>query len=494
MRGRPAVAVPALVVAAGVAWALCFERSPRPWLAVVGLAPTLVLLAARRPVLAVYGATWAFWAVSLRWIVDTLTLYGGLPGPLAWGALVLLAGILAAFGLPFAWLGAQLWRAGGLAALLGVPASWVLSEWLRSWALTGFPWNLAAYAWSEMPGALPLASWIGAYGVSFLVVLANLGVAWACSLRHWRRGVAAALAPALPLALGFRWALPPAIEGERLPIRIVQPNIPNLTSFDTGRVEAHYARLLALSAEACDRPALLVWPESAAWPYLWQREERLRRDVAALAARDCPVLLNTPWSQDGAFSNAAILVAAEGIAGRYDKRHLVPFGEYVPAWLPVPGVVARLVGSFVAGEEARSIPWRGEGLGLAICYEIVFPGEVARLVREGATILVTITNDAWYGDTAAPWQHLRAARFRAAENRRPLLRAAITGVSAVIRPDGSVESQLGVGEKGVIAAVVRGRADRTLYGRGPWLVPVTSALVVAASLAGRTRAARRCAV
>ncbi|MGH9465258.1 MAG: apolipoprotein N-acyltransferase, partial [Thermoanaerobaculia bacterium] len=217
-----------------------------------------------------------------------------------------------------------------------------------------------------------------------------------------------------------------------------------------------------------------------AWPYLWQREARLRSDVQALAARGCPVLLNTPWSAGESYSNAAILVAEQGVVGRYDKRHLVPFGEYVPAWLPVPGAVARLVGSFVAGSEARAIPWNGESLGMAICYEIVFPGEVASLVRGGATVLVTITNDAWYGDTAAPWQHLRAARFRAAENRRPVLRAAITGVSAAIGPDGAVEGQLGVGEEGVIATSVRGRSDRTLYSRAPWASPAVCLLAALA--------------
>ncbi len=477
------MAGPLAAAAAGVAWALAFEAQPRPWLATVALAPTLVLLATRRPVVSVYLATWTFWVVSLRWIVHTLVVYGAVPTALAWCALALLAGILAGFVLPFAWSAARLWRWGGAALLLGLPAAWVVTEWLRAWVLTGFPWNLAAYAWVEMPGALPLASWIGAYGVSFALVLANLGVAETFFRRRWRRGLAAVLAAALALAMGARWAGPPAVAGAPRPVRIVQPNIPNLTAFDAARIEEHYGRLLALSREACDEPALLVWPESAAWPYLWQREERLRRDVEALAGRGCPVLLNTPWSTEEGFGNAAILVTAEGIAGRYDKRHLVPFGEYVPVWLPVPGAVARLVGSFVAGGEARPIPWSGESLGMAICYEIVFPGEVAALVREGATVLVTITNDAWYGDTAAPWQHLRAARFRAAENRRPLLRAAITGVSAVVGADGGVERQLGVGEQGVIPAAVVGRRDLTPYSRAPWALPAVC-LVAAAALAG----------
>jgi apolipoprotein N-acyltransferase len=114
---------------------------------------------------------------------------------------------------------------------------------------------------------------------------------------------------------------------------------------------------------------------------------------------------------------------------------------------------------------------------MAICYEVVYPAEVAELTRAGATILVTITNDAWYGDTAAPWQHLRAARFRAAENRRTLLRAAITGVSALVGPDGSVRAEIGVFEEGVIHARVVGRTGLTPYARRTWLVPFICTLI-----------------
>jgi apolipoprotein N-acyltransferase len=114
---------------------------------------------------------------------------------------------------------------------------------------------------------------------------------------------------------------------------------------------------------------------------------------------------------------------------------------------------------------------------VAICFEVTFPEEVADLVQAGATVLVTVTNDAWYGDTAAPWQHLRAARFRAAESRRPLLRAAITGVSAVIGPDGSLRGELGVGERGVLSAMVVGRRDVSPYSRAPRLVPALASVL-----------------
>ena len=127
------------------------------------------------------------------------------------------------------------------------------------------------------------------------------------------------------------------------------------------------------------------------------------------------------------------------------------------------------------------LPWGDEKLGMSICYEVVFPAEVADLVRAGATVLVTITNDAWYGDTSAPWQHFRAARFRAAESRRPLLRAAITGVSAWVDPDGSVREELGVNQEGIIRARVLGQRGLTPFSRCPWLVPFLCTILAGAA-------------
>jgi len=138
--------------------------------------------------------------------------------------------------------------------------------------------------------------------------------------------------------------------------------------------------------------------------------------------------------------------------------------------------LARNAGDFVAGSSPALLQWGDQMIGAAICFEIVFPAAVAEQVRQGATLLVTLTNDAWYGDTWAPWQHYRAARFRAAENRRTLLRAAITGVSAIIAPDGSEQRRLGVGEEGVLGASVTGRSGLTPFSRAPWLVPLLCCL------------------
>ena len=444
-----------------------------------------LLLGRRRPFALglAHGAT--SWAVALPWIVPTLTTYGQLDGWLAGLSLLLLALFLGLYTALFAALGARLWRRGDLLSLAALPALWVGLEVARGWLLTGFPWNLAAYAWLAVPGALPLAAWIGAWGVSYVALLPGLGLARALVARRWEPAALGLLIAALLLPLAGRWAVPESRPvGAVLEARIVQPDTPARIAFDAALVEADYRRLIERSRSVCKPGTLLIWPESAAWPFSWPRDPLLRQDIAELAGRGCAVLFNTPTEAGERTFNSVILVAPEGGAERYDKRHLVPFGEYVPFAGAIPWLdkIARNAGDFAAATEPRLLAWNGERLGAAICYEVVFPGEVAALTRAGATALVTVTNDAWYGDSAAPWQHLAAARFRAAENRRWLLRAAITGVSAVVRPDGSLASSLGVGEEGTLFARFEGRRDLSPFARAPWLVPAACLLFAAAAL------------
>ncbi len=172
----------------------------------------------------------------------------------------------------------------------------------------------------------------------------------------------------------------------REPVRIIQPNIQNMVSFDATAAEAGYARLLRMSREACDEPgALLVWPESASWPLAWDEDEQLRRDVEELTERGCSVVLNSVRSAGEKYFNSVYLVAPGEPARSADKRHLVPFGEYVPlkSVLPFIGKLARNAGDFSAAEEISLLPWGGESFGAAVCFEVVFPGEVAAAVTPG---------------------------------------------------------------------------------------------------------------
>jgi len=497
-------------VGGGIVWGLSFGRVPLGLGAWLTLAPLPLLLGHRRAGTLAFLNGLACWETGLYWIVPTLRQYGDIPLPLAVLFTSILAAYLALFHAAFGWLGGRLWRRGSAGdrfavALWGLPALWVALEWLRTWLFGGFPWNLAAYAWIAVPGALPLAAFIGAYGISFLVMLAAVGVA-ASTVRlagrrphPWRPLAAGLVMPLLLLPLAGRWSLRQAAkEAERqaiagLPVVLLQPNVANQAGWDPLRALRDYRKVAAMSYAACQPGTLVIWPESAGWPFEYRRDALLDDDLAAMTARGCGVLLNsdTPVGTGGEHAyNSAWLLAPGAPPRRYDKRHLVPFGEYVPfgPLLSFAKTVARNVGQFLPAPRLALLPWRGELLGPAICYEVVFPEETAALAEAGATIFVTITNDGWYGDTSAPWQHLRAARFRAAENRRPMVRAAITGVSAVIAPDGSVRGELGVGSEGVLRARVAGERTMTPYARRPWLPPLAAtAAALAAVLAFRRR-------
>ncbi len=491
-------AVSALLALGGaLLWSLCFGRRPCLWLPWVALVPLVLLLERRRAVL--WGAAYAvaLWLVSMSWIAGTLVSYGGLSSGLALVTQGLLALYLGFDQVVFVALGRVVWRRGGLACLWGLPALWVTLEWLRGAAFGRFPWNLAAYAWVQVPGALPLAAWIGAFGVSFLVVFANVCVALAWRRRRWEPAAAGVLAALLLLVLAGRFShgepLGPGAGGD---VRVIQPDSPIVTTWEESW--ENYRRLIAMSETECPQPLpggerrLLVWPESAAWPHSYPTSERLRDDVARLAGRGCDVLLGSQIDDGPKAYNSALLVSAGGPLGSYSKRRLVPWGEYVPLRdvLPFLGKVARNAGDFTPGTSLGLLEWGTERLAPAICYEVIFPGAVAEQVRAGASILVTLTNDAWYGDTWAPHQHFRAARFRAAENRRPLVRAALTGVSGLIDRRGQVTGRLGVGEKGVLRARLAGSTELAPFSRAPWLVPAASALlaVVAVVWSWRRRA------
>jgi apolipoprotein N-acyltransferase len=480
-----------LAAVSGVLWGLCFGREPLSVASWIALAPLVLMLSWPRPGRLGWVHGYAYWMTSLYWIVPTLQTYGGTtPVPLAIVLTSLLAAYLSLFHAVFGWLGSKIWRRWPLGCLFVLPALWVALEWVRTYLGGGFPWNLAGYAWVDVPGALQISAWIGIYGVSFLVLLTSTAVAASIQSKRWEPASVGLMVPLLLLPLAGRWSLLQAARDVReagsfgRPVRLLQPNIPNLVEFEEAAVMRNYQKVIDQSLDNCQPGSLVVWPESAAWPFLYGRDSRLNDDLANLVDRGCTVLFNSSHPVGESFYNSAFLLSAGRTVSRYDKRHLVPFGEYVPfagvfGWMDK---LARNAGSFRQADQATLLPWGGDKIGMAICYEVVFPSEVAELVNRGATMLVTITNDAWYGDTTAPWQHFRMARFRAAENRRPLLRAAITGVSAYVAPDGSVRAQIDVFREGVIKARVLGERDLTPYARLPWLVPFLCSVVAVAAI------------
>jgi apolipoprotein N-acyltransferase len=486
----------ALAVGAGALWGECFAVESRPLIALVALSPIFFLLLrpSARPFAEwrVRGAAqclalgwlhgFATWLIAVPWIASVLHRYGDLPMWLAVLLLFALCAYLGAYHGAFALLARRLLASPRplWLVLAAVPAVWVGLEWLRSVLITGFPWNLAAYAWVATPGALSASAWVGSFGISFLLVLTQVVWFQALRTRSWRPMLA--LLPVVAI-LGAGVMVTPPVEpapGAGRVVRVVQPNI---AIEDSGL--GTLAKVLDLS-RCPEVGGLVVWPESATHPRSWQGDAVLRSSVLEIAGEGCDVLLNTSrWEGEDAY-NTALLVGAEGEIARYDKVHLVPFGEYVPlaGLFPFLDEIARNAGGYTAARELVTLAWREESLGVAICFEVTLPAQVARLVGRGATILVTLTNDAWYGDTSAPRQHFVSARFRAAENRRPLLRAAITGISAVVDPWGRPLDLLGVDQEGALERRVAGRSERTLYSRAPWAVPALCVVLALAVLAG----------
>ena len=478
-----------LATVSALAWAACFQEEPLEILPWVALAPMLLVLGRRRTFLWGWWFGAVFWLGSMSWLTHTLHTYGGLPQVLSQGLAVLLAIYLGLGQAVFAWIGGRFWRRGGASALLGLPSLWVLLEVVRGLPIASFPWNLAAYAWVDLPGALALSAWVGAFGVSWLLVFANTCVALAIRHRQWDLAWVGILLAALLLSLAARFSrgdegAESILQRPSGEVRVIQPDSPIV-----GPEEAweNYRRLIALSMEACEGagrafgPRLVLWPESATFPMRYASSAQLQDDVARLHRAGCEVLLGSTTFQGERYFNTVHLTTPEGIAGSYSKRRLVPWGEYIPLKevLPFVGKLARNAGEFSPGEDVGLLPWNGEAIGLAICYEVVFPQALAEQVVAGASILATVTNDAWYGDTSAPWQHFRAVRYRAAENRRPMLRAALTGVSAMVDARGVVVEELGVGERGVISGRVRGRSDLSFFTRWPWASTWASVLLLA---------------
>jgi apolipoprotein N-acyltransferase len=334
---------------------------------------------------------------------------------------------------------------------------WTVAEWVRGHALTGLPWNLIGYAWAGgFPGGLAMlqsTAVVGIYGLSFLTVLAAALPALLGTprqgpmraLRRWAPALAAALVILGPAMLGaIRLATTPTRLTETR-LRLVQPSIPQSLKWVPGAADSNFHRLIELSAPPAHRRLnAILWPEAAS-PYFLGRDQAARMAVAATAPSGGYVITgalraNPPPDPMAAFWNSIEAVNSHGqIVARYDKAHLVPFGEYVPfrGLLPVDKITAGTV-DLSAGPGPRTISLPGlPPFAPTICYEAIFPGAVVDERHRPAWIL-NVTNDAWYGRTSGPYQHFAIARTRAVEEGLPLIRVANNGISGVIDPLGRV--------------------------------------------------------
>lgn len=463
--------------ASGLLLALCFPKADLGWLAWAALVPWLRrLLAPHTTWKEGLASGWlggtAFFLFLLYWIYPTCRA-GGVEPP--WAALALL-GLASLLALTVAGFGAGAALAAGrwpghpgLPAL--VAAMWVAAEMVREHVL-GFPWELLGYSQWRAPSLLQVTAWTGVHGLSFLLVWANAAAALALMPRRGGRAALKFLAPPLAAA-GLVWgagaaALKAPAPGRTVAVAVLQGNIPQYQKWDAesaSSIRAVYTALAEEAAAAQDPPALVVWPESSLPDWL---EPRGSGGWAGDLARRTGTwqLVGAAVRDPKGALNAAALIAPPGrIAALYAKRHLVPFGEYVP----LQGLLGRWVGvlnelgGFTAGRSAEPLEHPALRLGASVCYETIFPDEARSPVKAGAAAIVNLTNDGWYLETAGPHQHLAMNALRAAENRRPLVRAANTGISAFFDARGRLQRRLDLGRRGVLSARVAADPEPTTF-------------------------------
>lgn len=370
-------------------------------------------------------------------------------------------------------------RLGGSGRVLALAMCWAGAEWLRGHILTGFPWNLVGYAWSgAFPGAIAMlqfASLVGIYGLSLLTIVvaclpARLGD---FSGRRWLALLVAALLIALPAGWGaarLAQGHPGDVPGVTL--RLVQPSIPQSFKNDPAQLLGNFRRLFALSTSpAAVTPTAVIWPEDAAPPFL-ERDGGARQALAQAAPPNGYVIAGTtrtdpaPEAPTHIWNSLVAIDRSGAIRASYDKFHLVPFGEYVPlrSILPIQKITPGTI-DFSAGPGPRTVTLPGlPPFSPLICYEAIFPGAVVDPDHRPDWLL-NITDDAWYGVTSGPFQHVAIARLRAVEEGLPLARDGDNGISAMFDPYGRVVERLDLNAIGVLDVRLPQPLPPTFYSR-----------------------------
>ncbi len=476
----------------GLLLTLAFPKAGLDVLAWVALVPFLYTLreGTRRDHL-ISGLSFgtAHFLSLLYWVGYTLNTYGYIPLPLCIPIVLLLALYLALYPCFFAWI---IGRPGTKPlALIGVaPALWVCLEYVRAWALTGFPWELLGYSQHRVLPLIQIADLFGVYGVSFLVVLVNtavLTVFLVVSKKTWQggglpgktaliHGAVALLCFALTWSYGssrIRQIDATTARAARATLSVIQGNIDQSLKWNASYQHQTLFKYRQLSMQAAEEHSdLIVWPETSA-PFYFENDKGLTSLVRqTIETCGSEFLIGFPsYEQDMdrfRFYNSAHLFNPRGeITGSYSKVHLVPFGEYVPLqkFLPFIQKLTAQSGDFFPGEKGSILPFSKGGLGVQICFEVIFPELARAMVKNGAGIIVNITNDAWFGTSSAPFQHFSMVKFRAVENKRVVARAANTGISGFIDPVGRVIAQTGLFEDRQLTRPVPLAGTLTFYTR-----------------------------
>jgi apolipoprotein N-acyltransferase len=492
-----------LALLSGLLFAFSFPNVAIGWFAFVAFIPLYVALHGARSGWQAAGLGWiaqtTAWLLMVPWVVRVMSHYGGLPyavGVLLFCAMSLYLGL---YGALYGWLFWRI-RPASFSRWLVVALAWPVVEFIRTYAMTGFPWNLIAAAIVDYTSLIQIDRVAGPYLVAFLMLIPAIVVAWLITQRP--QGIARILVIGGATIVLFVWWATGLVASKLIDrpnaspmtrAALLQPNISQEMRWNDTNLIAIYQRMMSMTNEAISGGAkIVIWPESTV-PLSYTSTDFYRRsieevsrlhdvDVILGSVAEDPKNVNRMW-------NAAFLVSGGKTIGHYDKIRLVPFGEYVPLrrMLFFAEKLVHAVGEFEFGTRDTPLPGRFQ-YGPAICYEVVYPQITRTQVRHGANVLVTITNDAWYDGTSAPRQHLNQARLRAIEDDRYLLRAGTTGISAFVDPTGRVLRELPMGQSGIIYAEFQARETTTPYVRfGDWFAWAAAVVVMIAILRNHER-------
>ena len=445
-----------------------------------------------RPVRNAAAAGWAFgfgqFLLGLHWIGYAFMVD---PAAHAWQipfVAVLFPGGLALFQAVACAIAAKFWRPGPARFFL-FALCYGLAEWLRGHILTGFPWNIPAYGWGGSLAILQSSALFGSYTLSLLTVLFGATLAdWFALRLQWRLpAVLVGLFLVFWIGGSVRLWLSPTVDVPGVRLRLVQPNVPQAEKYLPQYRLRNWRRLLELSRTPGGDPTILVWPEAAP-PFFLDEQPLALMQIAQLTANGQGLLTGAIRREYSAadevryFNSFFVFGQGGRLLTVYDKSHLVPFGEYLPFEQTLRGLglqkLTGIDGSFVKGDGPRAYDLPGVGaLTPLICYEILFPGEVVGDQRPGW--IVNVTDDSWFGPWTGPRQHLVVARVRAIEEGIPVVRAANTGISAIIDPYGRITKRLGLNQRGIVDGELPAAIAATPYSRFAdwWFALVVCAMV-----------------
>ena len=479
-----------LAIISGILLVLGFPQFDLYPLAWVGLVPLLIAAGRSSPRASFYLGLLTgmiYFTGTIYWVYHSMYYYGHLPLALSILFLIVLSLYLALYVGAFSLCYSVIKGKWDLPALVIAPVLWVTFEYLRTYALTGFPWSLLGYSQYKVLPLIQIADITGVYGVSFLVAAINCAFYDITSLvrpssagnrngKRWPVIVSTGIFMVILVSSLLYGAAVLKAQGEKdkVKVSVIQGNIPQDRKWDMRFQRDVIDTYETLSKGVLkDHPDLIVWPESAL-PFVFGYDKELSEEVVNFEKEIGTYLLmgsvivKDTENGNPRLANSAVLLSPDGgVDSVYDKIHLVPFGEYVPlkTLLPFVGKMVTAIGDFVQGTDTVVMDTPFARIGNLICYEIIFPGLVRKFVDRGANLLVTITNDAWFGRTAAPFQHFSMAVFRAIENRVSVVRAANTGISGFIDSRGRIIEKSDIFVQAALTAEVERGGRKSFYTR-----------------------------